>query len=163
MKALAQIRSILAMSKPYKRIAELPELMQTVQSSYGSLLELKRQDIDAEIRAALGEVHQTARAEQQSVVEKADQALSAKKKAAAEAATLTQLDAMKIQISNLRQQYLRALVVVEEKGVDTVTANRGSICYTMKLESEADVDKYVANIKAKLMEMLEGHDVLHII
>ena len=70
---------------------------------------------------------------------------------------------MKIQISSLRQQFLRALVVVEKPNVDTVTANRGSICYTMKLESEADVDKYVASIKAKLMEMLEGHDVLHII
>ena len=47
--------------------------------------------------------------------------------------------------------------------VDTVTANRGSICYTIKLESEADIDQYVADIKEKLMEMLDGHDVLHII
>ena len=44
-----------------------------------------------------------------------------------------------------------------------MTANRGSICYTIKLESEADIDQYVADIKEKLMEMLNGHDVLHII
>lgn len=54
--------------------------------------------------------------------------------------------------------------MVEVKpNVDTVTANRSSICYTIKLESEADVDKYVADIKEKLMGMLDGHDVLHII
>lgn len=162
-RALAQIRTILAMPKPYKSIAELPDLIQTVQGSYRALLELKRQDINAEIQAALGEIHQTAKTDQQNIVAKADQALSGKKKAAADATTLTQLDAMKIQISSLRQQYLRSLVVVEKPNVDTVTANRGSICYTMKLENEADVDKYVANIKAKLMELLQGHDVLHII
>ena len=161
--ALSRIRAILTMPKPYQSITELPDLMRTVQASYGSLLDWKRQDIYAEIQAALGEIHQTAGLDQQGIVAKADEALGAKKKAASEAATLTQLDAMKIQIANLRQQYLRSLVVVEKKGVDTVTANRSSICYTMKLESEADVDKYVANIKAKLMGMLKGHDALHII
>ena len=65
--------------------------------------------------------------------------------------------------SNIRQQYIKALVVPVVPNVDTVTANRGSICYTIKLESEADIDQYVADIKEKLMDMLKGHDVLHII
>ena len=87
----------------------------------------------------------------------------AKKTAASKATNLTMLDAMKIQISSIRQQYLKALMVEVKPNVDTVTANRSSICYTIKLESEADVDKYVADIKEKLMGMLDGHDVLHII
>ena len=70
---------------------------------------------------------------------------------------------MMIQIANLRQQYLKALVVVEAPDTDTVTVSRGSVCCTAKLESEADVQRYVADIQKRLLEMLHGHDVLHII
>lgn len=167
--ALAQIRTILNQSKPYKHIAELPDLIHTVNATYEQLLSVKKQDVYAEVEAAMGEVHQTAEdsdidyAKKQGIVKKADDALGAKKKAASEATTLIQLDAMKIQIANTRQQYIKALVVPALPNVDTVTANRGSICYTIKLESEADIDQYVADIKEKLMDMLKGHDVLHII
>lgn len=161
--ALAQINAIIHMPKPYKRIAELPDLMQTVRNVYNQLLELKKQDVIAEIQAAMGEIHQTAELDQKDIVTRADAAFGAKKKAVTEAKTLTQLDAMKIQIANIRQQYLKALVVVAAPNVDTVTASRSSICYSIKLENEADVDKYVADIKKKLMGMIKGHDVLHII
>ena len=162
-KATAQIKAILNMPKPYKNIADLPNLIQKVQTVYGQLLDLKKQEVYSDIQAAMGEIHQTAGISQKDIVVKADAALTAKKNSAADAATLTQLDAMKIQISNLRQQYLKALVTVVTPNKDTVTVNRGSICYTIKLESEADVEKYVDDIKAKLMGMLDGHDVLHII
>ena len=161
--ALAQINAIIHMPKPYKKIAELPNLMQTVRNIYNQLLELKKQDVISEIQAAMGEIHQTAELDQKDIVTKADAALTAKKKAVSEAETLTQLDAMKIQIANIRQQYLKALVVVAAPNVDTITASRSSICYSIKLENEADVDKYVADIKKKLMGMIKGHDVLHII
>ena len=167
--ALSQIKAILNQTKPYKRIAELPDLIHTVHATYNQLLEVKKQDVYAEIQAAMGEIHQTAEESKldgtkvKDIVKKADDALGAKKKAASEAATLIQLDAMRIQISNIRQQYIKALVVDPNPIVDTVTANRGSICYTIKLKNEADVDQYVADIKDKLMEMLSGHDVLHII
>lgn len=161
--ALAKIKTILAMPKPYQSIAELPNLMQTVRGIYEQLLDLKKQDVYAEIQAAMGEIHQTAKLDQQSIVDKADTALAAKKAAAAEAGSLTQLDAMKIQIGSIRQQYLKALVVVETPNVKSASASRGSICYTAKLESEADIDKYVADIKEKLLALLDGNDVLHII
>ena len=161
--ALAQINAIIHMPKPYKKIAELPNLMQTVRNIYNQLLELKKQDVISEIQAAMGEIHQTAELDQKDIVTKADAALTAKKKAVSEAETLTQLDAMKIQIANIRQQYLKALVVVSAPNVDTITASRSSICYSIKLENEADVDKYVADIKKKLIGMIDGHDVLHII
>ena len=149
--------------QPYKSIQDLPTLIQKVQMAYDQLLELKKQDVYSEIQAAMGEIHQTASDDQKDIITKADNALEAKKKAASDATTLTMLDAMKIQIASIRQQYLKALVVVEKPDIDTVTVNRSSICYTTKLEKETDVDKYVADIKEKLMEMLDGHDVLHII
>lgn len=161
--ALSQIRSIINMPKPYKHIADLPTLIQKVQTVYAQLMDLKRQEVYSEIQAAMGEIHQAASFNQKDIIAKADDALSAKKKAATEVATLTQLDAMRIQISNIRQQYIKALMVPVEPDEKVVTAYRSSLGYTIKLKNEADVDKYVADIKEKLMEMLDGNDVLHII
>ena len=162
-RALAQIKNILAMQKPYKNIADLPTLMQQVQMVYGQLLDLKKQDVYAEIQGAMGEIHQTAQFDQKNIVAKADDALGAKKKAAADATTLTQLDAMKIQIASIRQQYIKALMIPAQPDEKVATASRSTLGYSVKLKSEADIDKYVAEIKDKLMELLDGNDVLHII
>ena len=64
---------------------------------------------------------------------------------------------------HLRQQYLRALVKLVTPGIKMVTVNRGSLCTTIQLENVADVDKYVAQIREKLVGMLEDNDVVHII
>ena len=162
-RALAQIKNILAMQKPYKNIADLPTLMQQVQMVYGQLLDLKKQDVYAEIQGAMGEIHQTAQYDQKDIVAKADDALGTKKKAAADAMTLTQLDAMKIQIASIRQQYIKALMVPAKPDEKVATASRSSLGYSVKLKSEEDIDKYVAEIKDRLMELLDGNDVLHII
>lgn len=161
--ALSQIRTIINMPKPYKNIADLPTLIQKVQNVYAQLMDLKRQEVYSEIQAAMGEIHQAANYNQKDIITKADAALGAKKTAAADATTLTQLDAMRIQISNIRQQYIKALMVPVVPDEKVVTAYRSSLGYTIKLKNEADVDKYVADIKEKLMEMLDGNDVLHII
>lgn len=162
-KALAQIKNILAMQKPYKNIADLPTLIQKVQMVYGQLLDLKKQDVYAEIQGAMDEIHQTAQVDQKDIVAKADDALGAKKKAAGDATTLTQLDAMKIQIASIRQQYIKALMVPVDPQEKIATTSRSSLGYSVKLKSEEDIDKYVADIKDKLMELLDGNDVLHII
>lgn len=161
--ALTQIRDILGMQKPYVRIAELPNLIQKVQSIYNQLLELKKQDVLSEIQAAMAEIHQTAQLDQKGIVAKADDALDAKKKAAEDAATMTQLDAMKIQIANTRLQYIKALMVSTKPDEKVATASRSSLGYSAKLKSEDDIDKYVADMKHKLMGLLAGNDVLHII
>ena len=161
--ALTQIRDILGMQKPYVRIAELPNLMQEVRSIYNQLLELKKQDVLSEIQAAMAEIHQTAQLDQKGIVAKADDALDAKKKAAEDAATMTQLDAMKIQIANTRLQYIKALMAPTKPDEKVATASRSSLGYSVKLKSEDDIDKYVADMKDKLMGLLAGNDVLHII
>lgn len=160
---LRTMQQILGLKKPYRRISELPGLIQSVRNDYGQLMKLKQQDVLSEIQAAMGEIHQTATPDQKDIVTRADSALDAKKQAVAEAKTLTQLDAMKIQISGLRQQYLKALVAVDSPNVNTATVTRSSVCHTAKLESEADVERYVADIRKNLLEMLDGHDVLHVI
>ena len=161
--SLYEIHQILHMSKPYKQISRLPELIHVVEKAYQELLNLKREEVFAELSAALDEIRQTAKSDQQDVVDMATKAFGDKSDAANAAKSLTALDAMKIQIASLRQQYLKSLMKTEQPEVDAVSTSRAGLCHTAKLENEADIDKYVADIKAKLMQMLNGHDVLHII
>ena len=162
-KDLSTVSEILKLAKPYKRISELPGLIQSLQSAYDEMLNGKREEVYAEIQSAMGEIHQTAKVEQGDIVERADSAFAQKKQAAANAKTLTQLDAMIIQLSNLRQQYLRALMVEKTPQSKTVTVGRGTLCYTGTLKNENDIDEYLAEVKTKLMNILEGNDAVHII
>jgi hypothetical protein len=160
---LYEIQKILQASKPYKLISNLPNLIHTVQQAYQSLMNLKREGVFAGLSAALDEIRQTAEADQQDVVDMATKAFGDKGDAANAAKSLTALDAMKIQIANLRQQYLKSLMKPTDPVVDVVSTSRAGLCHTAKLENEADIDQYVADIKAKLMSALGDHDVLHII
>ena len=160
---LAKMREIIAMPKPYRRISELPELIQNVQNVYQNLLIAKREEVQSEIRAAMAEIHQTADVNQQDIVHRADSVLQEKKNTAQTIDNLTFLDAMKIQISNIRQQYLYKLIIIEQPEMKTVAMNRSTVCHTSKLASESDVDAYLAQIKKVLMQKLENADILHII
>ena len=162
-RAINQIKSIVNMPSPYNKISELPNLMQEVTKIYNGLLDLKKQEVIADIQAAMGELHRTATIKQKDILEKADAALTAKRDAANVCETLTALDAMKIQIANIRQQYLKALMVENEPDVNIATLSRASICFSAKLGSEKDIDDYLAKLKEKLMQSLDGHDVVQII
>ncbi|MCI9638683.1 MAG: BREX system P-loop protein BrxC [Emergencia sp.] len=162
---LAAIREIVSMEKPYRRISELPDLLQKVEQLYGQLLTEKREEVSAEIQAAMAEIHQNAAPQQKDIMERADNALVGKRSMAAEATSLTTLDAMKPQIANLRQQYLRVLITPEntQKEEDIVRINRSTICHVGNLKTEADVDQYLVDVKEKLMEKLKSHDGVQII
>ncbi len=163
MHCLSVIRSVLDMPSPYARINELPMLMQTVRATYSHLLAIKRDEVFADIQAAMAEIHQTASVDQKAVVAKADDALAAKRTAADRTDTLTALDAMKIQIVNIRLQYLKVLMAQNAPDEDSVSVSRAGLGYAAKLRNEADIDHYLADVKERLMTLLDGHDVLQIL
>jgi hypothetical protein len=159
-----EIKQILDSDKPYKRISALPTLMEEVKEVYSGLLELKKSEVASEVQSAMGEIHQAmTRHDQKPVIERADKALVDKREAAKEAETITELDAMRIQISNIRAQYLRALMVDGQPSSKVTTVSRSAICHTAKLETEADVDEYLAHAKEKLMAHLAEGNVVHVI
>lgn len=162
---LSRIAEILKLPKPYRRISELPELLQQADQIYGQMLAEKKEEVYAEIQAAMGEIHQTATVRQMDIVENADSSLVSRRQAAGAAVSLTALDAMKPQIATLRQQYLRAMFIPKdtEKAADIVTVGRSTICHVSKLESAEDIDQYLADIREKLLAKLEGHDGIQII
>lgn len=161
--SIKTIMDILALTKPYRRISELPALMQEVRSKYEGLLADKCSEVDADISSAMGDIHQTADIKQEAIVKRADDELTQKRQAAKECVKLTTLDAMKIQIANIRQRYIKQLAAEEDQKTDTVTIGRGTLLHTVKLKNEADIDKYLAEVKEQLMEKLDGHEQLHII
>ncbi|MDE5737839.1 MAG: hypothetical protein K2H93_05675, partial [Oscillospiraceae bacterium] len=156
------IKEILSMQKPYKRINELPDLLHDIQDIYNHLLTEKREEVLSDIRAAMAEIHQTANIQQSEIVERADVALTAKRDSANTTANLIALDAMKIQIANLRQQYMRQLVTVQSDKKIT-TASRASICHTAQIKSEEDIEQYLEQVRKVLKNKLSGNDILHII
>ncbi len=162
--ALAGIKSILEMPKPYSKISELTDLSQKVKQGYGRLLDLQRQEVNSDIQAAMAEIHQTARDDQKKIIADSDAELSEKRTEAAKAETLTQLDAMKIQIGKIRTKYIDKLMFVPERPDEKVVqVHRSRLGYSTKLKNEKEIDEYVAEIKQSLMEQLAGNDVLHII
>lgn len=163
MDALRNIQTILMMPKPYRKIAELPTLVQQVYNAYAGLMETKRTDVAAEIRSALAEIHSSAAPGQTEIVERADKALQDKKSQMENLPTLTELDALRIQIQNIQQQYLKILTAPVDPQMDVVTVNRGSVCHAAKLKTPQEVEAYTAMVREKLLSMLDGHDVIHII
>lgn len=163
MKNVAAIRQIITDKKPYRRISELPGLMQEVKNVYDRLLSEKRCEIIGIAEAAMSEIHQSASPQQKEVVIRADTALSDKKKAAESTGTMTSLDAMISQINSIRAQYLRVLMTPEKPDVKTATLQRSTLCLTARLKNAEDIENYLDGIREKLTEALEGNDVVHII
>lgn len=161
--ALERINEILNMKKPYSFISELPNLIQEVNNVYSKLLIEKRKEIITLITNMLEEIHNSSITDQLEIVNKAEVDFNSKKTIVDNLETLTQLDAMKSQLNNSRQYYLTQLAKSDDEETDTVTVERTSICSSVKLENEEDIDKYVSDIKEKLMDELKGHDALHII
>lgn len=161
--ALEQIRAILSMEKPYRRIPELPGFMDKVRRVYDDLLKIRRQEVLGQLAAVMDEIYQAAGPDPNEIISCAKTEIVAKQTAIEQATTLTSLDAMKIQISNIRHNYMSRLVAAESKGTNVCTVERVSICRTKRLATPADVDQYVSDIRERLLQMLDGHDEVHVI
>ena len=111
----------------------------------------------------MAEIHQSAGTNHDTIVVKADTAITEKKDYASKADTITNLDAMRLQIKDTRQQYLNAIAVKENPNVKSSTLPREAICEAANLKDEGDVDRYVDNIKKKLLDKLKDSDEVHII
>ncbi len=55
------------------------------------------------------------------------------------------------------------LATAEVPVAGTVTVNRAGVCFVARIESEKDIDNYLAEVREKLIEKLSGHDVTHLI
>ena len=175
------IGEIIAMPKPYKRIGELPELVQKLKREYSKLLDLKRGEVAEIIRQCMEDVHQLSSEARGAgeLLKRADDYFVEKRDAAKESQSLTELDAMIPQTLNHKNQIcqqLEALAVPEAPAVTDpiitpsqpvripkiTTLRRYDLCPAKRLQTKEDIDKYVESIREKLYSKLDGCDGVQI-
>lgn len=177
-----KISTILAMTKPYERIGELPELISKTKSAYNNLLDIKRDEVLENVRQCMQDIHQLASEahDAKALLHRADDYFSGKREAAKEASSLTELDAMITQLLNYKDNICRRMEVLAadshptqpESGATAGTpapkpkkitsVRRYDLCSVKRLQSKEDVDKYVEGIREKLLKTLENCDGIQI-
>ena len=168
---ISEIKTILAMPKPYGRIKDLPELMQAVRNAYGILLEQKKEEVQGIIKQCMGDVHTLAgvggRANDE--VKKADERFTEFKQKVADAKSLTLLDAMITQVLNYKDTVCKHIEImlnvnvdVQVKAAKVVQLRRYDVFPVKRIQSRDDVDNYIEIIRKKLYDTLENNDGIQI-
>lgn len=175
------ISAILAMPKPYNRIGELPELIGKVKAAYQSLLEIKKEEVAETIRQCMQDIHQLAGEARNTdvLLRQADDYFAAKRDAAREAVSLTELDAMVTQLLNYKDTVCKRMEVMAAPTPEPhaksgeakqpalapkkiATVRRYDLCSVKRLQSRDDIDAYVEGIRQKLYQTLESCDGIQV-
>ena len=170
------ISSVLVMPKPYGRIGELPDLVLKVRGKYAALLDVKRGEVNENIRQAMQDVHQLASEAHnvEALLLQADDWFARKREAVTVAESLTELDAMIIQVLNHKDSVCRRMEAmiappppgpgpkIPPKPKTIRTVRRYDLCAVKRITTQDDIDKYVEAIRAKLAEALKDCDGVQI-
>jgi len=172
---ISEVSAILGMAKPYTRIKDLSDLMQSIKTSYGTLLEQKKEEVRGIITLCMGDVHTLAGVGSKAIdeVRKADDRFSEYKQKVADATSLTVLDAMITQLQNYKDQVCKWIESIlhetptlpgEEKPKKQKIAQvrRYDVFPVKRLTTKEDVDVYLEAIRKKLYDTLESNDGIQI-
>ena len=178
-KALNRIRAIVIGStnaeSVYRSIPELNGLMNTVKNSHDAMLADKRADILEIVRQCMQEVH-TLSAESikvKPISDAADEFFSQKKQEINACKSLALLDGMVQRILGYKDETVSRMEAmsrpVQEQPKPTETKRkvykqviRQVLFPSKKLESQEDIDAYVAKVKEQLERLIEGSDGVEI-
>ena len=178
--AVSTISNILSMSKPYGRIGELPELMQKVKTAYAILLDMKREEVNENIRQCMQDVHQLAGEARDAgtLLRQADDHFAAKREEVKTASSLTDLDAMSMQLLSYKDTICRRMEALHDtpqpnpsaqggdapapRRLNIKTMRRYDLCSIKRLNSKEDIDQYIESIREKLYRALENSDGVQI-
>lgn len=175
-----KVTEILLLEKPYQRIGELPEMIAAVKQAYKKQLDEKRRTVNDHINQCQTDVHQIGQqvknAEQ--LLRSSDSFFEGKYQAMKQAASLTQLDAMITQCNTHRDSTCKRLAAMldaqnrkpddvkpgdpQPKKIKIASVRRNDMCAVKRLNSKADIDAYVEELRKKLNGYLEGNDGIQI-
>jgi hypothetical protein len=171
---ISEVSAILGMAKPYTRIKDLSDLMQSIKTSYGILLEQKKEEVRGIITLCMGDVHTLAGVGKAiEEVRKADDRFSEYKQKVADATSLTVLDAMITQLQNYKDQVCKWIETImhetpplpgeeKPKKQKIVQVRRYDVFPVKRLTTKEDVDDYLETIRKKLYDTLESNDGIQI-
>jgi hypothetical protein len=169
------VSSILGSPKPYGRIKDLSELMQSIKSAYGVLLAQKKEEVLGIVQQCMGDVHTLSGvgSKANDEVRKSDDRFTEYKQKVSDATSLTLLDAMITQLLNYKDQVCKRIesILHEQPPQSWVTPpkpqkiaqiRRYEVFPVKKLTSREDVDSYLDGIRKKLYDTLETSDGIQI-
>lgn len=172
---ISEVSAILAMAKPYTRIKDLSDLMQSIRTAYGILLEQKKEEVRGIITLCMGDVHTLAGVGSKAIeeVRKADDRFSEYKQKVTDATSLTVLDAMITQLQNYKDQVCKWIESIlhetpplpgeeQPKKQKIVQVRRYDLFPIKRLTTKEDVDVYLETIRKKLYDTLESNDGIQI-
>lgn len=175
---LREVSTILSTQKPYARIKDLSELMQSIRAAYATLLEQKKDEVRGIIVQCMGDVHTLAGIGSKATdeVRKADDRFAEYKQKVAEATSLTVLDAMITQLLNFKDQVCRRIesILHETPSIPSTPDNlapkpprivqlrRYDVFPVKRLTTKDEVDGYLDGIRQKLYSTLDANDAIQI-
>jgi len=174
---ISEIAAVLGMPKPYGRIKDLSDLMQSIKTAYGVLLEQKKEEVRGIITHCMGDVHTLAGVggKASNEVKKSDDRFTEYKRKVANAMSLTMLDAMITQLLNYKDQVCKLMESIlherpepepgdnkPPKSQTIVQVRRYDMFPVKRLTSREDVDGYLEMIRQKLYDTLKEHDGIQI-
>lgn len=175
---ITEINAILGMQKPYGRIRDLSDLMQSIKLAYRGLLEQKKEEVQDFIILCMGDVHTLAGVANKTRDEviRSDDRFAEYKRKVREAPSLIMLDAMITQMQNYKEQVCKRLEsMLQEASMSSETdgekpkhqkivqVRRYDVFPMKKLISRDEVDKYLETIRKKLYDTLGANDGIQII
>ena len=183
-KALNTIRLIITIQVGakfrYDRIHELNPLMNTVRAAHDKMLEEKRAEVLETVRQCMEATHTAANGDGKAshLIEKSDRYFSRCKEKIAELRSLALLDAMFLPMCRYKDDTVSNIEAVlappvaepqsqpNQAGKEAVPAkkksvrvyNRQVVFRAKTLQTDADIDDYVENIRSKLKQLLKDCD-----
>jgi len=172
-----EISDILEMQKPYKRIKDLPDLMQGIKKAYADLLEKKKEKVQEIIDQFMNDIHSLAGSYSKTneEVEKSDEQFNVYKQKASAATSLTLLDAMITQMQSYKDQVHSKVEAMiheddiqdhagneEHRNLKIVYLKRNEVFPAKQLSSQKEVDSYLELVREKLYKALESNDGIQI-
>ena len=184
--ALNQMRLITSVfdgkAYDYKRISELKELQNTVETAHNAMLEAKREALYEIVRSCLEEIHKNANVNEQTkaVSDKADSFYTQKKEQIATEKSLALLDGLSVPMWSYTHQatlsiegFMKPKEEKSDKPADEDDKTppkkviikkvaRQQMFPARVLKTEEDIDAYVENIRKQMKQYLQGSDGIQI-
>lgn len=208
MEALASVRNVLAMAKPYREIGNLNKHIATVSNAHAKLVAARKTQLLEDLKAACEaiEAYASDKPAAAAVLQRLATVEANRREQINAAGTIETLDAQAFHLNQLRDEQYKAIddavdaaeekakreaaaaatkrTHVDERTGDKVTTmrvptqapaapaapkptrektlNRADVCPSHRLRSEADVDRYVSDIREKLLAALKEADYVRL-
>lgn len=177
------LKDILSMEKPYRRISEIPNLIDSIDSLYSKLLDEKKKEVTEFMEDRAAEIVDVANGvSESSALQKANNQLLFVKSRIQQIESISKLDALKPQLESIKKTAVQEIFAelamekarqeAEEQGenanadepkIKVVQVSKNTLIQAIQLRTPQEVEKYTNMIKESLLKKLEGNDYIQII